>query len=107
MTKLPSDIPGEWLYMDISSIKAISIGGSKFWCLLVDEATKMKWSFFLKEKSDLSDKIGIFLKDFKGIYNREVRFIWCDNAGENKALETACKEQGLSIIFEYTAPGTL
>jgi transposase InsO family protein len=28
----------------------------------------------------------------------------CDNAGENKATNTAC--EGLGIQFEYTAPGT-
>ena len=106
IAKMPSNIPGERFYMDISSVKAVSTGGSQFWCLVVDEATKMKWSFFLKEKSQVSEKVGRFLKEFKGIYHKQVRYIRCDNAGENKVLEVNCKKQGLGIIFEYTAPGT-
>ncbi len=44
--------PGERLMIDISSIKTSGkeqIGN--FWLLVVDEATDMKWSFFLKKKS--------------------------------------------------------
>jgi len=29
-----------------------------------------------------------------------------DNAGKNRALEDACIEKDLGIVFEYTAPGT-
>ena len=32
--------------------------------------------------------------------------IICDNAGENKTLQKACDEQGLTISFEYTARNT-
>ncbi len=35
-----------------------------------------------------------------------VQSICCDNAGENVALEMSCKQEGLGIKFEYTAPGT-
>ena len=38
--------------------------------------------------------------------NRKVRFIQCDNAGENKTLEAKCKKEGLGIKFEYTARNT-
>ena len=44
--------PGERLMIDISSIKTKKkkrIG--KYWLLVVDEATDMKWSFFLTKKS--------------------------------------------------------
>ena len=35
-----------------------------------------------------------------------MKFICCDNPGENKKLEAKCNEDGLVIIFEYTATGT-
>ena len=35
----------------------------------------------------------------------QVKFIRCDNAGENKKLEEKCDTQGLGISFEYTATG--
>ena len=46
---------GERICLDISSVRHESIGGSKFWVLLVDEFTKFKWSKFLKQKSDLKN----------------------------------------------------
>ena len=36
----------------------------------------------------------------------QVRFICCDNAGENKKLEGKCNADGLGIVFEYTPTGT-
>ena len=42
LNKHGSKIPGERLYIDISSIKARSLSGSKFWLLAVDEATHIK-----------------------------------------------------------------
>ena len=35
-----------------------------------------------------------------------VKFIHCNNAGENKKPEEKCNADGLGIIFEYTATGT-
>ena len=40
-------------YIDIMSSKYTSAGGSKYWCLAVDEATHMKFSMFLKQKSGM------------------------------------------------------
>ena len=41
-----SRIPGERFFLDISSVKTRSLGGSKFWLLLVDDATGFKFSYF-------------------------------------------------------------
>ena len=62
-TAPPTTTKGERLFMDISSIKQQSYGGSKFWCLIVDQHTGMKWSISLKKKSDLTDKVVLFLKN--------------------------------------------
>ena len=45
-----SKIPGERLFFDISSVKDESIGGSKFWLLVVDDCSDMTWSYFLETK---------------------------------------------------------
>jgi hypothetical protein len=34
-----------------------------------------------------------------------VKYIRCDNAGENGSLDRECAKQGLGIQFEYTGPG--
>ena len=53
ISKNQSKNPGERIMIDISSVKTKNnkkVG--RFWLLVVDEATDMKWSFFLKKKSD-------------------------------------------------------
>jgi len=72
----------------------------------VDEATHMKFSLFLKQKSDVKEKFIPFMKELQDTYGRRVHHIRCDNAGENGALEIACIDKELVIVFEYTAPGT-
>ena len=44
--------PGERLCFDISSVKTKSIGGRKYWLLIVDEATDMCWSYFMRSKDE-------------------------------------------------------
>jgi hypothetical protein len=47
-----SNVPGERLYINISSITEISFEGAKFWALIVDDCTDYYWSFVMKNKSD-------------------------------------------------------
>ena len=35
----------------------------------------------------------------------QVQCQWCNNAGENVVFKIACKQEGLWVVFEYTAPG--
>jgi hypothetical protein len=39
MSEVCSDVPGECLMIDISSIKKKSYGNKKFWLLLLDDCT--------------------------------------------------------------------
>ena len=77
----------------------------------MDDATGMKWSFFLKTKDQLPNKVIPFLKELKARDSRATKYIFvkylrCDNAGENLLLETKCKEEGFGIQFEFTSAGT-
>jgi hypothetical protein len=45
-----SQIPRERVYLDISSIKDVSYGGSKFWVLIVDDYTNYCWSIFEEQE---------------------------------------------------------
>jgi hypothetical protein len=69
-----SQVPGERVYLDISSIKGESYGGSCFWALVIDDHTDYCWSLFLKAKSDLKVKFLTLLKDLK-IAGLDVKFI--------------------------------
>jgi len=41
-----SQVPGERIYLNISSVRDLSIGGAKFWVLIVDDHTDYCWSYF-------------------------------------------------------------
>jgi hypothetical protein len=84
-----SQVSVERVYLDISSIRDESYGGSCFWALLVDDYSDYCWSTFLKNKSDLKSKVMILLTDLK-IAEINVKYIRCNDSGENKALFDAC-----------------
>jgi hypothetical protein len=46
------------------------------------------------------------LKEIIHTYKKQVKFIRCDNAGENKTFKKQCIAEKLGIEFEYTAPNT-
>jgi hypothetical protein len=98
--------PAERLFIYISSSKAISFGGSKYWMLIVDDYTDKCWSAFMPKKSDLSQRVVNMVKQLKAQYGKTVKFIRLDDSGENKALESLCQKEGLGIQFEFTGPGT-
>ena len=99
------NVVGERLHMDISSIKARSFGGAKYWLLVLDEATGYAFSFFLKKKSDTAHTILKLVRDLQ-TKGKQVKKIRCDGAGENKTTEQLLKANGLGIDFEYSAPNT-
>ena len=66
----------------------------------------MTWSYFFKKKSETADKIISLIKDLKSKHGIVVRFVRCDNLGENVALQRTCEKEGLGLQFELTTPGT-
>ena len=44
------EVPGGRLSLDLSSIRQESYGSAKFWFIIQDEATKIKWSFFAQKQ---------------------------------------------------------
>jgi hypothetical protein len=58
-----SSVPGERLYVDISSIQRVSFGGAKFWALVVDDFSGYCWRYFLRAKSELKERILDLIKE--------------------------------------------
>jgi len=48
-------MPGERLFMDISSVQEKSFGGSKYWLLAINYAMDFCFSKFLKTKDQTSN----------------------------------------------------
>jgi hypothetical protein len=63
-----SQVSGERLYLDISSIEDLSYREFKFWALIADYYTDYSWSIFLKNKMlTLSTDLNIARIDVKFI----------------------------------------
>jgi hypothetical protein len=59
----------------------------------------------LRAKGDLKAKVTTLLTDLK-IAGVKVKFIRCDDSGENKALFEECRSKGFGIKFEFSGPRT-
>ena len=66
---------GERMYLDISSIRKLSMGGRQHLVMLVDEATKYKKSFFLKKKNEQVEPIIDWIKALKARHKIQVKII--------------------------------
>ena len=92
--------------MDISLFKHESMGGKRYWLIVVDEFSDCSHSFFLKRKSDQIELFPIWIKELKAKYGIDIKYIRLDNSGENRSLYNECDKQNLGITFEFSAPGT-
>ena len=91
--------------IDTSSMKTPN-ARKKYWVLVKDQATCMKWSYFVKNKDNQVQHIINLIKEINQMNNRKVQFIQCNNSGENKTLEAKRKKEGLGIKFKYTTSNT-
>jgi hypothetical protein len=73
---------GERLFLDISGPYKNTVKGSKFWILIVDDKTRKAWSFFVNKKSDIKKVTNNLVLLLKGA-TIVVKYLRCDNAGEN------------------------
>jgi hypothetical protein len=101
-----SKIQGEKILIDISYIKTESLGGKNTWLLVEDQATSMKWSYFMRRKGELIKKMMVFVKTLKAKNPEDVKYIRLDNAGENLGLRTDLELEGINTNLEFTSPET-
>jgi transposase InsO family protein len=60
----------------------------------------------MKNKDDQVPILVSLIKRLKAKYGYTVKYIRCDNAGENVALQKACEAEGFGITFEFTSPSS-
>ena len=87
----------------MSSPSPPTFGGKKHWLFVADDSSNFTW-VFLKEKSNLADVMLGSIKNLKNKHYLQVQYLCWDNAGRNIAFEKGCKQEGLRVDFEYTAP---
>jgi transposase InsO family protein len=99
--------PLELLHMDLfGPIAYLSIGGSKYGPVIVDDFSRFTWVFFLQDKSETQGTLKRFLRRAQNEFELKVKKIRSDNRSEFKNLqvEEYLEEEG--IKHKFSAPYT-
>jgi transposase InsO family protein len=99
--------PLELLHMDLfGPVAYLSIGGSKYGLVIVDDFSRFTWVFFLQDKSETQGTLKHFLRRAQNEFELKVKKIRSDNGSEFKNLqvEEFLEEEG--IKHEFLAPYT-
>jgi hypothetical protein len=103
---MTTDRPLKLLHMDLfGPIAYISIGGSKYCLVIVDDYSRFTWVFFLQEKSQTQDKLKGFLRRAQNEFGLRIKKIRSDNGTEFKNFQIeGFLEEG--IKHEFSSPYT-
>ena len=93
------------MYIDLSSV-SFARNEPKYWMLIVDDCTRMKWSLFLKQRSEVSEKFRNFLRTMRKDNANFGNIIRMDNAKENLAFKDDMAKESFQVKFELVAPNT-
>ena len=102
-----TDRPLELLHMDLfGSVAYISIDGSKYCLVIVDDYSHFTWVFFLYEKSKTQETLKRFLRRAQNEFGLRIKKIRSDNGTEfkNSQIEGFLEEEG--IKHEFSSPNT-
>jgi transposase InsO family protein len=104
---MTTDRPLELLHMDLfGPIAYISIGGSKYCLVIVDDYSRFTWVFFLHGKSQTQETLNGFLRRAKNEFELRIKKIKSNNGTEfkNSQIEGFLEEEG--IKHEFYSPYT-
>jgi transposase InsO family protein len=100
--------PLELLYMDLfGPVAYLSIGGSKYGLVIVDDFSRFTWLLFLQDKSETQSTLKRFLRRAQNEFELKIKKFRRNNGSEFKNLqvEEYLEEEG--IKHEFSAPYTL
>jgi transposase InsO family protein len=104
---MTTDRPLELLHMDLFGLIAyISIDGSKYCLVIVDDYSRFTWVFFLQEKSQTKETLKGFLRRAQNEFGLRIKKIRSDNGMEfkNSQIEGFLEDEG--IKHEFSSPYT-
>jgi transposase InsO family protein len=87
-------------------IAYISIGGSKYYLVIVDDYSRFTWVFFLQEKLETQETLKGFLRRAQNEFGLRIKKIRIDNGTEfkNSQIEDFLEDEG--IKHEFSSPYT-
>jgi transposase InsO family protein len=104
---MTTERPIELLHMDLFGLIAyISISGSKYCLVIVDDYSRFTWVFFLQEKSQTQETLKKFLRRAQNKFGLRIKKIRSNNETEfkNSQIEGFLEEEG--IKHEFSSPYT-
>jgi transposase InsO family protein len=99
--------PLELLHMDIfSPVAYISIGGSKYGLVIIDDFSRFTWVFFLSDKGETQETLKKFMRRAQNEFELKIKKVRSDNGTEfkNTGVEEFLSEEG--IKHEFSVPCT-
>jgi hypothetical protein len=104
---MTTDRPLKLLHMDLFDLIAyISIDGSKYCLVIVDDYSRFTLVFFLQEKSQTQETLKGFLRRAQNEFELRIKKIRSDNGTEfkNSQIEAFLEDEG--IKHEFSSPYT-
>jgi hypothetical protein len=104
---MTTDKPLELLHIDLFGLIAyISISGSKYCLVIVNDYSRFTWVFFLQENSQTQETLKGFLRQAQNEFGLRIKKIRSDNGTEfkNSQIEGFLEEEG--IKHEFSSPYT-
>jgi transposase InsO family protein len=104
---MTTERPLELLHMDLfDQIAYISISGSKYCLVIVNEYSRFTWVLFLQEKSQTLETLKKFLRWAQNEFGLGIKKIRSDNGTKfkNSQIEGFLEEEG--IKHEFSSPYT-
>jgi hypothetical protein len=104
---MTTDRPLELLHMDLfGPITYISINGSKYCLVIVDDYSRFTWVFFLQEKSQTQETLKRFLRRAQNEFGLRIKKIRSDNGKEFKNSQIGGFLEKEGINHEFSSPYT-
>jgi transposase InsO family protein len=102
---MTSSRPLELLHMDLfGPITYLSIGGSKYGLVIVDDFSRFTWVFFLQDKSETQVTLKRFLRRAQNEFELKVKKIRSDNGSEFKNLQVEKYLEEEGVKHEFSRP---
>lgn len=97
--------PGERIHSDVCGPFPSSISGYRYFVLFKDEYTRYRYVYFLKNKSDVYEKLKLMLSEARNAGHSVIELL-SDNGGEydNKRVRDLLEQTGIKqrLIMPYT-----
>lgn len=102
-TSNKAEKPGQRLFFDAAGPFIPTVSKNKYVFCVTDDNSRFSWVYFGKQKSEIGKHVKELVIQLKAL-KYDVKYLRCDDGGENKALESFCAEQGIAL--EKTAANT-